>query len=143
MRDRLIELLKMVEYQYTEIHSIMTQNVADFLLQKGVIVPSCKVGDKVYVGNLHTKISEIIIETDITFMCYFDCDWVIENVGCGDCPFADWYTTYEGDIDCQAMGCFSFTEKDIGKTVFLTKEEAEKALSKLQASYEQVKGGAE
>ncbi len=28
-----------------------------------------------------------------------------------------------------------------GKTVFLTKEEAEQALGKLQASYEQVKGG--
>ena len=48
MRDRLIELLKMVEYQYIETHSIMTQNVADFLLQRGVIVPPWKVGDTVY-----------------------------------------------------------------------------------------------
>ena len=32
---------------------------------------------------------------------------------------------------------------DIGKSVFFSKKEAEKALSKLQASYEQVKEGAE
>lgn len=95
---------------------------------ENVIAPPCRVGQTVYVGNLHTAISEIIVGKEINFMCYFDCECVMENVGCGDCPFAEWHETYEGDIDCQTYGCFSFTEKDIGKTVFLTKEEAEEAL---------------
>lgn len=35
-RERLIELLGHVEYQYTQSHSIMTENVVDYLIQKGV-----------------------------------------------------------------------------------------------------------
>ena len=37
-RERLIELLGHLEYQYTQSHSIMTENVADYLIQKGVTV---------------------------------------------------------------------------------------------------------
>ncbi len=134
MRDRLIGLITKSGQVDTWNHHTddfkepnPIDKLADAILADGWIKPPCKVGDKVYVGNFDTTISEIIIGTGITFMCYFDCDWVIENVGCGDCPFADWYTTYEGDIDCQAGGCFSFTEKDIGKTVFLTREETGQA----------------
>lgn len=67
MRDRLIELLKMVEYQYTETHSIMTQNVADFLLQRGVIVPPYEIGTKVYVPihSLSLPIPNAIYECEI------------------------------------------------------------------------------
>ena len=32
-RDRLVELLSHLEYQYTQTHSIMTENVADYLLK--------------------------------------------------------------------------------------------------------------
>lgn len=35
-RDRLVELLSHLEYQYTQTHSIMTENVADYLLLKGM-----------------------------------------------------------------------------------------------------------
>ena len=38
IRERLITLLKHLEYQYTQTHSIMTENVADYLLQNGVTV---------------------------------------------------------------------------------------------------------
>ena len=66
-RDRLIELLKMIEYQYTEMHSIMTQNVADFLLQRGVIVPPCKVGDVVWlIGNMKIYTKEEICSRKVT-----------------------------------------------------------------------------
>lgn len=37
-RERLIELLKRTEYQFTVTHSLMVENVADDLLQHGVTV---------------------------------------------------------------------------------------------------------
>ena len=41
--------------------------------------------------------------------------------------------------ECWDEGEFNIDE--LGKTVFTSREDAEKALGKLQASYEQVKGG--
>jgi hypothetical protein len=106
MRDRLIELLKMVEYQYTETHSIMTQNVADFLLQRGVIVPPCKVGDTVYC----------IIKGFSGVMRGRVCSFIL--------------TDKKTTIHCAIDGYFGqdFPYCEFGKTVFLTKEEAEQAL---------------
>jgi hypothetical protein len=37
-REYLIKLLGGVEFQYTQMHSLMTENVADHLLQHGVTV---------------------------------------------------------------------------------------------------------
>ena len=42
MRERLIELLRQEQSRDSEV-------IADYLLSNGVIVPPCKVGDKVYV----------------------------------------------------------------------------------------------
>ena len=115
MRDRLIELLKMIEYQYTEMHSIMTQNVADFLLQRGVIVPPCKCGDTVYYFshrplNISVEANTIYEATVVRIVTTrLGTQLVIQIRN-------EWGCTEVPDI------------RSWGKTVFLTREEAEKAL---------------
>lgn len=132
MRDRLVELISNSSKDFYG-QKPWYEHLADYLLANGVIVPPCKVGDKVYINNHEITINEVFLGEELLLSTYFDCDWVMENIGCEDCPFADWEQSYEGEWDCRTRGWFSFAEKDIGKTVFLTKEEAEQAL----------KGGAE
>ena len=117
MRDRLIELID----EYTEplcardIHQAdFAEKFADHLISEGVIVPPCKVGQTV-------------------FFVYDTCD---ENGKEG-------YTVSEGEVVsfslqkeglwayCRYKGGLTYwhlVEEDFGKTVFLTKELAEKAL---------------
>ena len=114
MRDRLIELLKMVEYQYIETHSIMTQNVADFLLQRGVIVPPCKVGQKLYTVYTRGINDKFIQESTVSKIVLDDWDGlriikkVVDERGC--CFFYD------------------VEKEQLNKTTFFSKEEAEQAL---------------
>lgn len=92
--------------------------LADYLLANGVIVPPCKVGDVVYAVSLNT-------ETNIVAV----------------------HRGYIGSIDIRSTGNYLFichegfddepyfknicgTFEDFGKTVFLTREEAEKALER-------------
>ena len=117
----------MVEYQYTEIHSIMTQNVADFLLQKGVIVPPCKVGDTVYEVSLNTK------EVKKAEVCGFE-------ISAGNEVNLVYYLDGNKCITSESL----LKEANfMGKKLCLSEKEADETLSKLQANYEQVKGGAE
>ena len=96
MRDRLIELLG--DYLYSE-------QIADHLLANGVIVPPCKVGDKVY-EIVHGEVSET------------------EAVGFLVCQ--------DGAILLITSHFFPIS-REIGCSVFLTREDAQRAL----------KGGAE
>lgn len=66
--------------------------LADYLLEHGVVVPQCKVGDTVYQID-----AERVFKSKVKAFVY-----VTENI--------------------------AFDERAIGKTVFLTREEAEKAL---------------
>ena len=77
----------------------------------------CKVGDTVYINGVALKISFIHIENEISFVVQFDCD------SCDDCPFYVDDVSFEGEHDCKTNGYIEFTEKDIGKTVFLEKKE--------------------
>ena len=79
---------------------------ADYLLENDVIVPPVKFGDTVYHLGYSFKVEEIEILQDGVFY------------RCGNAGTDDY---------------MAFCGSDIGKTVFLTKEQAEKAL----------KGGAE
>jgi hypothetical protein len=73
------------------------ESIADHLIANGVIVPPCKVGDSIFrVGN-----GEIW-------------EWLIEHI-----------EIYEDEIGFVDDGENYFTPDKIGKTVFLTKEEAE------------------
>jgi uncharacterized protein YqgQ len=111
-RERLIELMRK---QFTELYkdgdwnfNEMLVGVADYLLENGVIVPPCKVGDIVYY-IFEGEIRELtVISLSYTFS---------ENIK----HFNLHTTNYRGAV-------LSYEIKNIVKTVFLTKEEAEKAL---------------
>ena len=105
--------------------------MADFLLANGVIVPPCKVGQEVYVadkgGMKEATVAEIYLGKgdDSTIFLSFDCD---DN--CENCPFNSWTQEYSGEYSCAGeWGCWDVHTDDFGKTVFLTREEAEKALA--------------
>ena len=126
MRDRLIELLKvakknrgmyspegylmgatfnipLVEDKYVEL-------LADYLLAEGVIVPPCKVGDIVYTTLWHYEITNITITQN--------------KKGVWTKKYRAMKVVNGKTIDWQ----LNFAFDDIGKTVFLTKEEAEMKL---------------
>ena len=81
--------------------SLDSVRIAEHLLANGVIVPPCKVGDTVWIYDFMWGL--IPCKVDRSYHCICG-----EEGGC----------TFE----------MSFTEDDIGKTVFLTREEAEQAL---------------
>ena len=114
MRDRLIELLE--EKLNFEFLSHQIEALADYLLANGVIVPPCKVGDTVWI-------------------IYTDTNWRLEIVGHrilrGEIKAIE---INESDGICFETKCSTFFPEHIGKTVFLTKEEAEKALKEREQS---------
>lgn len=134
MRNRLIEL---IEEWYK---NAPTQYLADYLIENGVIAPPCKVGDMVYVikrcrcgkpenYNLKCCGRKVTSKTPkvLSRVMY-------QETGKRLKP------NYTGKIEYEVAPkgtiCFSLYEKpftlkmltEIGKTVFLTKEEAEQAL---------------
>ena len=113
MRDRLIELIDNSncvdnwDYytdDFKEPNPI--EQLADYLLEKGVVVPMCKMGDEIY------RISDGKIYNL----------WQVKS-----------FEVYGDEIVYFDDSDNGFVASDIGETIFLTKEEAEKAL----------KGGAE
>ena len=112
MRDRLIELVKHVPYGVSvgaTFEQYFCKKVADHLIENGVIVLPCKVGDTVY---------RIIPKCNAPY---------------NYCPYNGGYGTARCDKEpCKAyIKEISFSISDlenIGKTIFLAKEEAEKAL---------------
>ena len=110
MRDRLIELL---------IKSGVTWNpcgVADHLLENGIIVPPCKVGDTIY------QIRERCICTAGHTYLHNTCN---RPTSCQDCPHVEikrWIV--------ESTFCLSLLDR-IDVDFFLTKEQAEKALAEV------------
>ena len=98
MRDRLIELLNNEINKPTQ---FTLQSIADNLLENGVIVPPCKVGDKVYIV---AEITNKIIECTVLgfWICETNCSIITDH----------------GTI-CSLS---------LAETVFLTREAAEQAL---------------
>lgn len=137
MRDRLIELLNKKYDHFCDQCGVnkdshYTENLADYLLENGVIVPPCKVGDKVWLINgqfdcLQRRFIKFVNEGYVKAIkismkpMKIKIEYPDVNDSKGRCKGADYSAT------------------SIGKTVFLTKVEAEQALSKLQASYGQRK----
>lgn len=102
-RERLVELIESHKYW------CVPDELADYLLANGVIVPPCKVGyyiwflknDKLTFG----QVEDVTISRDGTYAFVFEVD-------------------EEDDI----IGEWTVPLCDFGKTVFLTKEEAEAKL---------------
>ena len=116
MRDRLIELLRQISCYYVDCRGISCsecqnvfiqdeniEGITDHLLANGVIVLPYKVGDMVYrrsTGNIT--------------------EYTITNISISDKRLWVLCCNYNS----------AFWTQDIGKTVFLTREEAEQALLK-------------
>ena len=105
MREQLTQLIKQAhtDFLYRDDDTVsIYEFIADYLIENGAILPPVKVGQTVYrVGDPIKK----IYEWDV--VC-------IEVYG--------YETEYVDDSDNR------FTADDIGKTVFLTREDAEAAL---------------
>ena len=102
-KERLVELLKgcpannvfMFDGDF-DLH----ESLADHLLSNGVIVPSCKVGDVVWITLPYNQFKSEVTEIYVTKSKYI----------------VYW------------AGSILFYDEDIGKNVFFTREEAEQAV---------------
>lgn len=122
MRDRLIELIEQkqvygVDQEQERPHEIALLDndvLADHLLANGVIVPLVRLEQKVYMPDDEWGRIEAVVENiEITHsgLCY---EFVKYDVGVDETEVWDYGT---------------FRDKDIGKTVFLSFEDYEKALA--------------
>ena len=99
-KDRLIKLLHDFCFD-----GASCEDIAEFLSDNGVIVPPCDINDPVYFVGKYTR---QIVKAYVTGIQKTQHDMFI---------FVD-------------SGCFSSVNQQLGKSVFLTKEEAQKALEK-------------
>ena len=107
-RDKLIELLEDTLHEWKcDVEDKTLSQIADHLLANGVIVPPCKVGDKLY-----KLLGEEIVS-----------GWKI-------CSITIYKSGFYITDDCN----FHYADNEIGKTVFLTKEEAEAKLKELSGN---------
>jgi hypothetical protein len=104
MRDRLIELLEQGHKNY-----LYYDQIADHLIENGVIVPPCKVGDVVYV-IFSTFYAEYKVRK-------FICD--------GSFVWAKLVNEEYEPQDREILRCISF---DLNKTIFLDEKQTIQAL---------------
>ena len=130
MRERLIELFKKIKkepaitcpvyktdktckgckYSINDFLCNHIERQVDYLLANGVIVPPCKVGDTIY--QLCKGYKSYVLEYEVIEISILE-DFIDIIASSKKCPFA-----YPD----------RFSSEQFGKTVFLTKEEAEQAL---------------
>lgn len=124
MRDRLIELVckGIQEFGKSTVKCSADEYIADYLLANGVIVPPCKVGQTVY-----------------SFCDVFGAilTYVVQNFGVGFMGkdrqnYWFWEATSHATETDELLDEIDFDLDDFGKTVFLTKEEAEQALKECE-----------
>lgn len=117
MRDRLIGIVKSSLMMHIGKSCNLAENIVDDLLNENVIVPPCKVGDTVYIpwhwnnksGIAFAEVEEIKnYDSNNHYMFLIDLQSDDEEFN-------------------QSFGGWKIGES-IGKTVFLTREEAEQAL---------------
>lgn len=123
-RDRLIELNRKAKYYAQEKADergglVCIDDEVEYLLANGVIVPPCKVGDIVYAKYSSPHIKQLGVED----VGYYVVGEVI-HLGSDNYEFKAYLENEDGYI----VDNIEFGAKEIGLTVFLTKEEAEQAL---------------
>jgi hypothetical protein len=111
MKDKLTELLIDGHKQY-----LYYDQIADYLLANGVIVPPCKVGDTVYVLTIDSPTG--IEKSRVKRMSLQELQDGTTIRIIVPCVFDDW-----------GNAIWEFYPEDFGKKVFLTKAEAERALA--------------
>ena len=119
VREKLIKLLKTSPTRngYTDL-----EDIADHLIANGVVVLPCKIGDKVYVNYIYGR-NKII--TDSQMVCSIE-----QTVGVNDESY--WKVCVKQVNEKGYIVYHEYTEDDFGKTVFLTREEAEASLRKIK-----------
>lgn len=106
MKERLTKLIKEAQERY-----IYAEEQAQYLMDNGAFVPPCKVGDTVY------KISRNKVKK---------CEVVFIGISADEkCSHFNFVENYS---DGTFYKSYSMVFDVIGKTVFLTREEAERAL---------------
>ena len=138
MRERLINLIDSADEEckhtrdckicsgYGKGSSCMNYHIADYLLAKGVIVPPCKVGDVVYVNpKIWSGWSAINYDNCFIHSEYFLVADVVSIIK----------TRKQNLIKLKVYNRTTYTPEykrypisSIGKTVFLNREDAERAL---------------
>ena len=125
MRDRLIKIIS-DELGDINCAKLWAADIADRLLANGVIVPPCKVGDKVYY------LDDIVWDDECRDCEHYFMGGFGDPSECGRTKYGNKYP------DCIKIKEEVVTQHDIyyylyaetfGKEVFLTKEQAEKALA--------------
>lgn len=120
MRDRLIELLKIKYDHYCDQCGVnkdsqYIENLADYLIGNGVILPTLSCGDRVWfiLKGIDEVCEATVIGVEYNYFTYpqewITVDYISSIIGKHE---------YKSRIDLM-----------LGKTVFLTKEEAERALA--------------
>ena len=109
-KERLTNIIHNAQNKYLNLLKFESSILADYLLANGVIVPPCKVGQTLYVilKMKDKRILPFVNEYEATFI----------QLGKRKCKV---YYEKDGFIKI-------FLQDDFGETVFLTREEAEKAL---------------
>ena len=114
MRDRLVDLVESARYWGAN----TSEEIANYLLENGVVAPPVKVGQTIYVlwsgGRKGIGVAEFKV--------------ISINIDCPD----------DMEIVCRskklnATMCRYANASDIGKTLFLSREEAEQALEREMA----------
>lgn len=117
-RDRLIELLDKKQYYGSAtglgVNYIQNSELADYLLENGLIVPPCKVGDIVYKIINDKRVKK-------PYKCKVIGFWHSGDESCNNIHLAHY-------VNGVFESSFSVPFTEIGKTVFFTGEEAENAL---------------
>jgi hypothetical protein len=123
-KEKITEILK----AYTKKHNIsasvvILEEYAEELVKQGVIVPPCKVGDTVYV-IMETSCEDVDLANTVCEF-YKKLHEDMCTLPRGKCPYK--YIIRACEVN--KSNILHFSEK-FGKTVFLTKEEAEAELEK-------------
>ena len=116
-RERLIDLIREAKKYTKNANSDLERNMifAEYLLENGVIIPPCKVGDRVYeiTGRKTVSVYKVRAIRAELFGLFIEWDIV------------------EGFVWQSLSG---INADEIGKTVFLTREEAERALKEREGN---------
>lgn len=104
MREKLIAIIKDSLFKHIDKSCNLAENIADDLLENGVVVLPCEVGQIVYFVR-----NKKIITTEIEKIIFKNGGLYIK-------------------LDCNSI--YETSCKSIGKTVFLSREDAERALRK-------------
>lgn len=122
MRERLIELIESARYW----GSGTSAEIADYLLANGVIVPPCKVGDRVYVFKQYGRIAKGIVQSiHQNLVGGKQGRWIV-TVWCNNY----YANSKKAGFECGTHLYLPFD--DFGKTVFLTREAAKQALKEAE-----------